>query len=113
MEELHVLLDTVVHVVKMYTYSQIMHFRHQSKKISFKETFAKDNVSIEHLVDEVMEEELTSLKSQYNSSPGSESSSDKDSLTDSLDHLNNEKSKTPPMLVHSRDIGEVDNQTVY
>ena len=114
-EELHVLLDAVVCVVKMYTHCQIMHtdFRHHSEKYELKLNHAKDNVSIEHLVDEVMEEELTSLKSQYNSSPGSESSSDKDSLTDSLDHLNNEKSKTPPMLVHSRDIGEVDNQTVY
>ena len=98
-EELHVLLDAVVCVVKMYTHSQIMHFRHQSKKISFKETFAKDNVSIEHLVDEVMEEELTSPRSQYNSSPGSESSSDKDSLIYSLDHLNYEKHKTAALLV--------------
>jgi hypothetical protein len=36
---------------------------------------------MENLVDEVMREELASLRCQYNSSPGSESSSDKESLT--------------------------------
>jgi hypothetical protein len=72
--------------------------RHNFKKYGLKQTYAKDNVSIEHLVDEVMEEELTSLRSEYNSSPGSESSSDKDSLRDSLDHLNNEKSKSLKLL---------------